>query len=517
MSLRGSGDRTGEDVTLNIARFNPRALWRYVAAFVIIALATGVAETIFRLSHQLRMSSVFLAGVLVTAFWLGSGPAYFASVIAFLAFNLYILGGRSPLNFASWESILTLATFFATAMLTGGLTGRVRDEAQRALARARTTQALFDATRDFSASADENFIRERLAHHLAAAARGGALVLTEEATSSSPPGLAAPDGLPAEARALRTRDWSPGVASAFVDAWTLRTLYADHTILGVAAWRPQTGARLAPDEQTLLEILADAGAAALARARLAAAKASAEARARTEELRNALLSSISHDLRTPLAAIMASASSLQEFGDSFDAATRRDLTTTIQEESERMNAFVANLLNMTKLEAGALAVHRTRFDLQEVVDRTLRRQQLAHRRSVIEAAPIPQLEASGDPVLFEQALGNVVENAIRYSPAGSTVRIVCERADGHAVVEVTDEGPGVPTVDIARIFEKFYRSPSVTATTGAGLGLSITRGFMEAMGGVVTAANRPEPLRGLAVTLKLGIAPEMSARQISAE
>jgi len=110
-----------------------------------------------------------------------------------------------------------------------------------------------------------------------------------------------------------------------------------------------------------------------------------------------------------------------------------------------------------------------------------------------------------------------VENAIRYSPAGSTVRIVCTRANGQAHVQVTDEGPGVSSGDIARIFDKFYRSPSVTATTGAGLGLSIARGFMEAMGGAVTAANRPEPQRGLAVTLKLGLAPEMSARQISAE
>jgi two-component system sensor histidine kinase KdpD len=223
-------------------------------------------------------------------------------------------------------------------------------------------------------------------------------------------------------------------------------------------------------------------------------------------MRTALLTAVSHDLRTPLAAIMASASSLQEFGDGFDAATRRDLTATIQEESERMNAFVANLLNMTKLEAGALAVQRTRFDIHEIIDRTTRRHGVAHKRTIVAAAPGPDLEAAGDPVLFEQALGNIVENAVRYSPPGSTVRIACERAQGEAVIRVTDEGPGVPPHDLARIFDKFYRSPAVTSTTGTGLGLSIARGFMEAMGGEVTAQNRPKPERGLLVTLTLSLA-----------
>jgi len=492
--------------TLKIAPISSRTIMRYLAAFIIVALATALAEYIYQLSHLLRLSALFLAAVLVVAYWLGAGPAYFASVLGFLAFNFYILGGRSPLSFGSWESILTLGVFFFTAMLTGSLTGRVRDQAARAQARARATQALFDATRDFSASADEGFIHQRLAHHLAAAARGSALVHAEGTTFTAPDDHSpiSPDLL-RHFSVLASGDWPNGVATSFVDGWTLRPLYADGAALGVAAWRSPAGQHAA-DEQTLLEILADAGAAAVARARLAAAKANAEARARTEELRNALLSSISHDLRTPLAAIMASASSLQEFGEGFDDATRRDLTATIQEESERMNAFVANLLNMTKLEAGALAVQRTRFDIHEVIDRTTRRQQVAHKRTILAANPGHDLEASGDPVLFEQALGNIVENAVRYSPPGSTVRIACERAGGEAIVRVLDEGPGVPPRDLARIFDKFYRSPAVTATTGTGLGLSIARGFMEAMGGGVTAQNRPKPERGLLVTLTLGLA-----------
>jgi two-component system sensor histidine kinase KdpD len=131
---------------------------------------------------------------------------------------------------------------------------------------------------------------------------------------------------------------------------------------------------------------------------------------------------------------------------------------------------------------------------------------VAHKRTIVAATPGPDLEAAGDPVLFEQALGNIVENAVRYSPPGSTVHIACERAGDDAVVRVIDEGPGVPAHDLARIFDKFYRSPAVTSTTGTGLGLSIARGFMEAMGGGVTAENRARPAQGLSVTLTLGLA-----------
>src|SRR6185369_11140766 len=185
------------------------------------------------------------------------------------------------------------------------------------------------------------------------------------------------------------------------------------------------------DQESLLQILADAGSGAIARAELAVAKAEAEARAKTEDLRNALLSSISHDLRTPLAAVLASASSLQEFGDQFDAKTRADLTATIQEEAERLNNFVSNLLNMTRLEAGALAAQSAAFDLAEVVDRTRRRfERLRGRRTIDCALGEDARAAVGDPVLFEVALANVLENAVRYSPDGGTITVASAWRDG---------------------------------------------------------------------------------------
>ncbi len=478
-----------------------RPPFRYAAAAGLVLIATGAAELLFRLTESPRLSMVFLAAVLLAAYLLGSGPAYFAAGLAFLVYNFYLVEPRFSFSFES-EDAITLAVFLAVAMLTGNLTGRVRDQAARAEARARTTGALFRATRDFSALSEESVIREKLAGHLAAAAGGEAFV--RGATDSMDGvAVAAPDaGLLA---AMAGLDQQPGDASWTVahGAWSLRTLRTAGQALGVVAWRGAGDHALGPDEQTLLEILADAGAAALARARLAAAKAEVEARARTDDLRNALLSSVSHDLRTPLAAILASASSLEQFGEDFAPDVRRDLAATIQEEAERLDAFVANLLNMTRVEAGALLVQPVPFSAAEVVSRTVARRAKALGREARLLVPANLSEALGDAVLFEQALGNVVENAMRHTPPHAQVAVKAWTEDGQVLVEVVDNGPGVAPEDLPRIFDKFFRGAPGAGRPGTGLGLSITRGLVEGMGGAVSAANRPAPEGGLAVTFRL--------------
>jgi two-component system sensor histidine kinase KdpD len=468
---------------------DPKPRWRYLAALLIVGAATVAAEALFRLTGSTRLSMVFLAGVLVTAFLYGSGPAYLAAGLAFLIYNFYLVEPRFSLSFEA-EDAINLTVFLAVAMLTGLLTGRVRDAAKRAEARAHATQVLFDATRDFSASSDEAHIRARLAHHLSSAARGpSAVEQVEDAAAAI--SVASPEALSALLAERQPRTAAHG-------GWRLRPLRADGELWGLAAWAP--AAEPAPDEP-LIEILVDAGAAAISRAHLAAAKSEAETAVRTEALRNALLSSISHDLRTPLAAIMASASSLQEYGHAFDDSVRKDLAATIQEEAVRLDSFVANLLNMTRLEAGQLKVTRSAFDVGETAERALARR-AGPRRVRLVAAP-DLTEAQGDAVLFEQALGNVVENAARYTPVDGAIVVTAESAEGQVRVEVTDEGPGVPEAELPRIFEKFYRCDQAARTPGTGLGLSITRGLLEGMAGTVTARNRDDGRSGLVVTLRL--------------
>jgi two-component system sensor histidine kinase KdpD len=405
-----------------------RTFARYAAAAGFVALSTVAAELLFRLTDSPRLSMAFLSAVLVTAYVLGSGPAYFAAGLAFLVYNFYLVEPRFTLSFES-EDALTLTVFLAVAMLTGNLTGRVRDQAARAEARARTTDALFHATREFSALSEESVIREKLAQHLAAAARGAAFVRDGGRLIGHPDDTADEPDLQRAAAALQEE---PGAGSWTVvsGAWTLRTLRTAGQALGVVGWRASPEHPLSLDEQTLLEILADTGAAAVARARLTAAKAEAETRARTEDLRNALLSSVSHDLRTPLAAILASASSLEQFGEDFAPDVRRDLAATIQEEAERLDAFVANLLNMTRVEAGTLSVHAAPFSAAEVVARTVERRARTLGREARVSSPANLAEALGDPVLFEQALGNVVENAMRHTPQDTAVEVQAWSAVG---------------------------------------------------------------------------------------
>jgi two-component system sensor histidine kinase KdpD len=372
----------------------------------------------------------------------------------------------------------------------------VRDEAKRAQARAVATAVLFEATREFSASDDPAAIRSRLADHLAAAVRGQAFVLDGEVVCAAGGEAPAPMVLSA-ARALALE---AGAAPRTIEAagWRVRYLTGG----AVAGWRAEPPPE--QDEEDLVQILADAGAAATARAQLAVGKAGAEARARTEDLRNALLSSISHDLRTPLAAVLASASSLQEFGEQFDAKTRHDLTVTIQEEAERLNAFVTNLLNMTRLESGALDAETAAFDLDEVVDRTRRRfERLRGRRTIACALGAGAGVALGDPVLFEVALANVLENAIRYTPDGGAISLCSFPRDGQVVVQVADEGPGVPEGELPKLFDKFYRGAAARRTPGTGLGLSIVRGVMHGMGGEATAGLRTDAPSGMVLSLML--------------
>jgi two-component system sensor histidine kinase KdpD len=479
-------------------RLSPRGGWRYGAALGLVAASTVVAEIIYRLFDTDRLSMVFLAGVLVAAVVLGPGPAYFAAAAAFVVYDIYLVQPRGEFTLTSAEDVIVLVVFLAVAVLTGGLAGRLREAQRRAEARARTSGALFRASEEFSASDDENAVRQALAHRIADAGRP-AVIFYGDRIWVSAEGLEAPAAV---AQLATTRSVSQ-VATVQCGSWRLRPLRAEGQAAGVAAWGAASADR-GDDDERLIDVLVDIAGVAIARSRLAGARAEIQARERTEQLRNALLSSISHDLRTPLAAILASASSLREFGDRFDPEVRDDLMLTIQEETERLNIFVGNLLNMTKLESGALTVSQVAFGMGEVVERVVERvrRRAGARELVIQANG--DLSVLGDPILAEQALANVVENAVRFTVGEARIDVAARRQDGRVVVEVVDEGPGVPQAELPLLFEKFYRSPTTSANQqGTGLGLSIARGLVEAMGGEVSARGRDDARSGLVVAIAL--------------
>jgi two-component system sensor histidine kinase KdpD len=278
----------------------------------------------------------------------------------------------------------------------------------------------------------------------------------------------------------------PGAQSLYVP------LIASQGIVGVLGVRPQDAQAFADPEQLhLLETFANQAALAVERAQLAEEAQQAQVRAEAERLRNALLSSVSHDLRTPLATIMGSASSLLEDGTHFQRGTWQDLLQSIVDEAERLNRLVSNLLDMTRLEAGTLAVKKDWLPLEEVVGTALARMEkrLGDRPVAIRIpADLPLVQIDG--VLIEQVLINLLDNGIKYTPVRSGIDISASVSDGAVRVEVADRGPGFAPGEEGRIFDKFYRGQTADSR-GVGLGLAICRAIVEAHGGRIWAENRP--------------------------
>jgi two-component system sensor histidine kinase KdpD len=256
----------------------------------------------------------------------------------------------------------------------------------------------------------------------------------------------------------------------------------------------RAGPLLTPDQRRLFDALADQAALAIERVNLAHDVEKTRIAVETERLRSALLTSISHDLRTPLASILGSATGLKTYRGTLSSAQQEELIQTIEDEAERLNRFISDLLDMTRLESGIIQPRREHVDLGDVVGSALRRAAalLVHHNVDIDIAPdVPMLAI--DPVLFEQVLFNLLDNAAKYAPAGTRVRVEARREESKVRIAVIDEGEGIPPADLERIFDKFYRvQASDRRRAGTGLGLAICRGFVEAMGGTIEAANRQD-------------------------
>jgi two-component system sensor histidine kinase KdpD len=281
----------------------------------------------------------------------------------------------------------------------------------------------------------------------------------------------------------------PGAKRLFLP---MRTGRGAIGVVGIDSDKP--GPMLTPDQRRLLDALTDQAALAIERVYLVNDLDLAERRVEADRLRAALLTSISHDLKTPLAAIIGAAETLKGFAQDLDHRGKVELLATVIEESERLNRFIANLLDMTKLEAGSVKPKVARHDIGEIVGTALERTSkiLAPQRMEIDIAQnLPMVEL--DPVLFEQALFNLLDNAAKHTPSGSAVRIEAWQEGDVVKLQVVDEGSGIPPGETERIFEKFHRAEKGDQVlAGTGLGLAIARGFIEAMGGSIVAANRTD-------------------------
>jgi two-component system sensor histidine kinase KdpD len=499
-------------------RSSRAAFWRGQAASVgFVAVAGLVAAAVDQLHQDANLAMIFLVSVLASGLAYGFWPAVTAAALSALAYNFFFLEPRLSFVIGHATDVLTFGVFFIVAMATGWLTGRVRDQALATSRRATAITALLAASRRLSASAERDDTAHALAEQLAAATGGQAVVLLPAGEDIAP--IAGSPQLPslgpgdlAAARWAWTHGEAAGAETGTLPnaAWTFRPLQGARKRSGVAG--VEAKAMHEEESERFVLALLDQGAVALERAELAADAADAEALRRSDKLRSALLNSVSHDLRTPLSTVLGSATTLLEYRQSLDEAAKIDLLTSIREEAERLNRYVGNLLDMTRLEGGGLELRSDWVDVRDVLgaaaDRVARR---IGARRMTRDFPADLAFVKADTTLLEQALVNILENAVAYSPDASTIELAAYEDRNNVVISIEDEGRGIPTTELERVFEKFRRMEEATDRgKGAGLGLAISKGFVEAMGGRIAAASPIHDGRGTRILISL---PKLVATQ----
>jgi two-component system sensor histidine kinase KdpD len=482
----------------------------HLASLGLVAAAGGIAGAIDQLQSGANLAMIFMVSVLVSGLAYGLWPAITAAAASALVYNFFFLDPRMSLAIGHAADVLTFAVFFAGALATGWLTGRVRDQARATARRASAITALLAGSRRLSAVATKQDAARTLAEQLSAATGGKAMILLP-AEGDIAPAAAAPAMETLSAVDLTAARWTwekgepAGIGTGTLPnaAWTFHPLQGVKARSGVAAIQLSSGAS-GENERFVLAVL-DQGAVALERAEFAAEAADAEALRRSDRLRSALLNSISHDLRTPLSTVLGSATTLLDYGEALDPKVQRDLLESVREEAERLNRYVGDLLDMTRLEGGALVTRKEWLDAREVLGAALERvSRRLGERKVAKDFP-PQLSLiKADTGLLEQSLVNILENAIAYSPDGSGIEVAAYEDRNNVVLSIEDEGRGIPTAELEGVFEKFRRMEHASDRgKGAGLGLAISKGFVEAMGGRIAAASPIHEGRGTRILISL--------------
>ncbi len=481
------------------------------AGAVTVAVLAGLGlEQVTRLPN---VSMIFLFAVLVSAILFGLWPAIATALLSFLAYNFFFIEPRHTFTVAEPHELFALMVFLVVAIVTGGLAGRLREQAAAVRERAAATQALFDMSSKLAAAASQDDVLTVLSTQAAALVGGKAVVLTSgagdlELQAAWPPEDRLPTADWAAARwALKERQPAgQGTATMPTAQYQFRPLVASGGSIGVLGVEPGEGTEgFSLATEAALQSMAEQAAVALERTRLVSEAGFAATNAESERLRTALLSSISHDLRTPLSAILGSATSLKALGDKMNAADRKELLTTIEEEAERLSRFVGNILDMTKLEAGVLHTRRILVDVRAVAASAIERATRARPARRIDLTTSPDASpVEADPAFLEQVLANLLDNADKFSPPGTTTRVSIARSGDMLSVAVTDDGIGIPKEALSRVFDKFYRvANSDGRAPGTGLGLSICAGLVRAMGGSIRAESPIVGERGTRITVDL--------------
>jgi two-component system sensor histidine kinase KdpD len=481
----------------------PHHPWqRYAGALGLVVGATGLSAIFAPFISPANLILFYLLAVVIAAVYLGRGPAMLASAVGVLAFDFTFVPPQFTFVVSDTEYLLTFAGLFIVGMVISQLAARVREQADAARAREAETAILYSLTRDLAVAPDLDSIMEAIVRNVNETfGRKVAILLPNgegqgqlraEATSSD---FSLDDSELAVAVWAYEHKQPAGRGTDTLPAAQVRylPLVTARGVIGVMGIGPGSGGvYLSPAQRRLLDAFASLAAVAIERAQLADAAQTNQLLEATEKLQTALLNSISHDLRTPLVSITGALTSLQEDGSALDETTRMSLVDNARQEAERLNRLVGNLLDMTRVESGALIIRREPAEIQDVIGAAL--EQLngrlgEHPIQIDTPADLPLVPL--DFGLMVQLLVNLVGNAVKYSPPDSPIEIRAVANKQALEVQVADRGVGVPPEDLDRIFDKFYRVQHPENVSGSGMGLSICKGIIEAHGGQIFAENRP--------------------------
>jgi len=450
-------------------------LWQYLLAFLMIASVTAIFYALRDVLETTLIALLYLMPLgLITARW-GLETGITSALVTFLTFNYFFIEPHYTFTVHRPADVVILVVFFIVAVVISQLVGRIQAGLAAATAREREATQLYELSTALAGLTNAHAIAQILSKQVRAVAESEHVELN--VTGAHP-------------FAYRLPEIDPPVRPPEL----IVPIEAARGVLGeIRLWR--AGPAISSGERRLFQTFASQGALALERAWLAQAESRAQVLEESDRLKTAILSSVSHELRTPLSTIKAAASSLRGREVSWDSPARADLVAAIDDEADHLNMLVGNLLDMSRIESGALKPKRDWNILPEIVGTVLARMKrlaVEHTLEVHVPDSLPLVPV--DYVQMEQVFTNLVSNSLKYAPANSVVCIRARVEDESIHVQVSNQGPQVPPEDLERIFDKFYRITAADRVTGTGLGLSICKGIIEAHGGRIWAENVPDGL-----------------------
>ena len=483
----------------------PQKAIGYVTAIAIIALTSAVSLMLRPHLQITDIAMLFLLAVVVVAYSHRRGPAVIACLLSILAFDFGFVPPYYTLHVDDAAYFLTFGVMLLVALIMTHLTARIGEQADDATEREQRTATLFSLSRELAGARDLSDQIPIAARHIGRAGQGESSIVLKEPGARSPSESWPDQGVfdSVAVRVAATWAYEKGESAGW---GTNRCAEAEALVvplksstqpMGIVTLRPDSLEQiLSRGQRRTVEALAAQSAGAFERTLLAQGREQAKVEVESERLRTALLSSLSHDLRTPLASIEGAASSLLEESGTLSTAVQRDMAQTILEESRRMTRLVTNLLDMVRVEADALAVQKVWQPLEEALGVALLRLDERLAGHVVETKlPIGLPLVPIDELLIEQVFINLLENAVKYTPRGTMISVSAWQDGSAVLVEVADSGPGIPEGDEEAIFRKFHRTSGTDQASppgGSGLGLTICRGIVAAHGGRMWLERKPD-------------------------